>query len=93
MYLLNFLNFTQLLFYFSFEPICIFNFPEKIKKRNWALALYCFGLKRPTAHSRTRPSRALTRAQAATWAWAGKVASRPRPPGPKGGPFNLGRPS
>ena len=61
------------------------------KKRNWALALYCFGLKRPTAHSRTRPSRALTRAQAATWAWAGKVASRPRPPRPKGGLVDLRR--
>ena len=64
-------------------------FSRKNKKQNWALALYCFGLKRPTAHSRTRPSRALTRAQATTWAWAGKVASRPRPPRPKSGPVAL----
>ena len=34
---------------------------------------------------------ALPLAQAATWAWARKVASRPRPPGPKVGPMNLDR--
>ena len=69
------------------------------KKKNWALALYCFGLKTAHGPQPTRPSRALPRAQAATWAWAGNSASRARPPGPRRWPAHLaplnpiGRPS
>jgi len=66
---------------FLFEPIYIFNFPEKRKKKKLGS---CSLLFRPeTAHGPqpTRPSRALPRAQAATWAWAGKAARRSRPPG------------
>ena len=93
MYLLNFLNFThreKLLFsFFSFEPICIFNFPGKRKMRN-RLILYS---RRPKT-AKASSAQLSTRAQA---------APRPQPgPGPTkcrarlgrdAGPFDLGHPS
>ena len=64
-------------------------FQEKEKTKTGLLLFLCPPkmARRPTAHARAALSRALPRAQAATWAWAGKVAWRAHPPGLKAGPF------
>ena len=62
-HILNFLNFTheeKLLFLFSFEPICIFNFPKK-EKGKYGLISFFLGPKPAKAGS----ARLSARAQAA----------------------------
>ena len=65
-------------FYFSFEPICIFQFSRK-RKNETGLTLYSRQPKNRRSQLGPPLSARACRTQAATWAWASKVLRRAPP--------------
>ena len=85
---------TFSIFFFFLANLHFSIFQEKEKTETGLLLFLCRPkmARRPTAHARAALSRAVPRAQAATWAWAGNSAWRALPPGLKASPLDLSRP-